>query len=502
MKYLFRTAAVTALAATTLGCQTPVPTALKQPDVPQAFTSPIPSDVDVWPKPDWWQRFNSSELNDLIAEAKTNNLNLAIAIAAVLQAKANVTIERASLFPDITLNGEAQRQSTPVSQVLAQNGVTGAGTGGTGGGGAASSAKGSITQNTFGLTANATYELDFWGLAQDNLRAAHESLKAAKFNQQIVTMTVITDVGTTYLDVLALRERIKVAEQNVAAAKGILKITQEQVTNGIASNLDLAQQEALVDGVEANIPVLREQEREAVFALAILLGRPPENFDVKAQNLDGITLPLVAPGLPSALLERRPDIAQAEANLASSHANVDAARAAFFPQISLTGSGGLQSAALGTLFMGSSFGWGIGASLVQQIFDGGKLIGQYSLSKAEQLTQIATYRSTVINAFSNVETELSQTSNYAVEQEALDREVKASSEAFRISGLQYREGIVALLTVLQAQQTLFNAEDLQVQAKLAHAQAVVSLYNALGGGWEENPKDATQPTTIADNAKK
>jgi NodT family efflux transporter outer membrane factor (OMF) lipoprotein len=476
MKYLLQTASVVALSAAVLGCSTPVPHALNGPDIPVAFTSPIAGDADVWPKAGWWTEFASPELNDLIAEAKSKNLNLAVAVASVLQAKAQTDVVRAALFPDITLDGSAQRQGSPAST------ITGL-----------SSTKGSITSNSFGLSADASYALDFWGLAQDNLRAADESLKAAKYNREVVALTITADVATTYLDILSLRQQISLAEHNADAARSILKITQAQVTNGIASNLALAQQEALVDGVEATIPVLKEQEREQLFALAILLGRPPEGFDVKAQTLDAIKPPIVAPGLPSSLLQRRPDVAQAEANLASAHANVDAARAAFFPAISLTGNGGLTSAAVGTLFMGSSFGWGIGASLLQTIFDGGKLIGESDVAKAEQRGLLATYRGAVIQAFSDVETGLSQVSNYSSQQDALTREVKAAAEAFRISSLQYREGIVDLLTVLQTQQTLFTAEQSQAQAELSHAQAVVGLYKALGGGWNEDPEDATQP---------
>ncbi|MGD0143498.1 MAG: TolC family protein [Rhizomicrobium sp.] len=480
MKYLFQTASVVALAATTLGCSTPVPHALKPSDVPAVFTMPISGNADIWPKADWWNEFGSSELGDLIVEAKANNTNLAVAVASVLQAKAQAEIARASLFPDINLEGSAERQSSPASTLVVGGPPV----------------KGNITQNSFGLSADASYALDFWGLAQDNLRAATESLKAAKFNQQVVALTVVEDVATTYFNVLSLRQQIAIAQHNVDAAKGILTITQAQVTNGIASNLNLAQQEALVDGVEATIPVLKEQEHEALFALAILLGRPPEGFDVKAQTLDGIKSPVVAPGLPSSLLERRPDVAMAEANLASAHANVDAARAAFFPAISLTGSGGLSSLALGTLFTGSSFGWGIGASLLQTLFDGGKLFGESDLAKAEQKGLIATYRGTVIQAFSDVETGLSQVSNYSGEEEALTREVKDSTEAFRIAELQYREGIVDLLTVLQTQQTLFTAEQTRAQAQLAHEQAIVGLYKAMGGGWTEQPKDVTQPIPV------
>jgi multidrug efflux system outer membrane protein len=477
MKYLLQTASVVALSAAVLGCSTPVPQALKGPDIPVAFTAPIDSEAGVWPKAGWWTEFGSPELNDLIVEARAKNFNLAVAVASVLQAKAQVDVERAALFPDVNLEGSATRTSQPASTLVV---------------GSTKPLKGSITANSFGLSADASYALDFWGLAQDNLRAADESLKAARYNQEVVALTITEDVATTYFNVLSLRQQIAIAQHNVDAANGILKITQAQVTNGIASNLNLAQQEALVDSIEATIPVLKEQEREALFALAILLGRPPEGFDVKAQTLDGMKSPPIAPGLPSTLLQRRPDVAQAEANLASAHANVDAARAAFFPAISLTGNGGLASTALGSLFMGSSFAWGIGANLLQTIFDGGKLIGESDVAKAEQKGMLATYRGAVIQAFSDVETGLSQVSNYGKEQDALTRDVKDSNEAFRISQLQYREGIVDLLTVLQTEQTLFTAEQTAAQAQLAHAQAVVGLYKAMGGGWNEDPGEATQ----------
>jgi multidrug efflux system outer membrane protein len=493
MKYLLQTASVVALSAAVLGCSTPVPQVLDAPDIPVAFTSPIAGDAGVWPQAGWWTEFGSPELDNLIAEAKAKNLNLAVAVASVLQAKAQTDVARAALFPDISLEGTAERQGGAVSTLTTTTtgtGITGATVTSKKSGGKGAST--TVTANSFGLSADASYALDFWGLAQDNLRAADESLKAARYNQEVVALTLTEDVATEYFDILSLRQQIAIAQHNVDAAKGILKITQAQVTNGIASNLNLAQQEALVDSIEATIPVLREQEREALFALAILLGRAPEGFDVKGQTLDGVKSPPIAPGLPSSLLRRRPDVAQAEANLASAHANVDAARAAFFPAISLTGNGGLASTAVGTLFMGSSFGWGVGAQLLQTVFDGGKLIGESDLAKAEQKGLIATYRGAVIQAFSDVETGLSQVSNYGSEQDALARDVKDSGEAFRISQLQYREGIVDLLTVLQTEQTLFTAEQSAAQAELSHAQALVGLYKAMGGGWSEEPGDATQ----------
>jgi outer membrane protein, multidrug efflux system len=475
MTKLMTQASTLVLALVAAGCATDVPQALKPSDIPVKFSGPIPSTPDIWPKKEWWHGFGSTELDGLIAQAETDNLDIAVAAASVLQAEAQTNIQRSALFPSLNLEPTASRSQTPGSRALG---------GGTG--------------NTFGVEANASYMLDFWGLAQDNLRAANESLKSARYAREVVALTTVSGVGTTYLDVLALRERVKLAQQNVEDAKRVLTVTEAKLKNGVSSQLDLAQEQALVAGQEANIPVLQEQENEALLALAILLGRPPEGFDVSAQNLDGINSPLVTPGLPSELLLRRPDIAEAEANLASAHANVDAARAAFFPAVSLTGSVGSIGPNVGTLFHASTFEWSAGASALQTLFDAGKLFAQSDVAKAQQLGLVATYRKAVISAFSNVETALGQVSNYAKEQEALERDVKASANAFRISELQYREGIVDITTVIQTQQTLFTAQDTLAQAKLARAQAVIGLYQALGGGWSENPNDSTQalPGTI------
>jgi multidrug efflux system outer membrane protein len=476
MTLSLRSALAVACVVATAGCQSLVPQALRPADVPKSFTGPVTAGADIWPKTDWWNGFKSTELDGLITTAQNNNLDLAVAMASVLQAQAQSNVVRSTLFPQIDLSGNAQRARSA---------------GGSGG----LPGLGPQTSNSFAVTGNANYAVDIWGLAQDNLRAADEALKSSRFAQEAVTLTITADVANTYLDVLALRQEISLTEKNIEDAKRILTITQAKVTNGVSSNLDLAQQQAIVAQQEALIPPLREQEREAEFALAILLGLAPEGFDVAAQNLDGVILPAVAPGMPSALLERRPDVAEAEANLANAHANVDAARAAFFPAISLTGSGGTASSMIGTLFHASTMEWSVGAGVLQTVFDGGKLVGESDVAKAQQLGLVSTYRKTVLTAFSNVETSLGQVSNFGTEQEALEREVKASAEAFRLSELQYREGIIELLNVLQAQQTLFTAENQLIQVKLSRLQADVNLYMALGGGWSENPDDKTQTQT-------
>lgn len=483
MNGFVRLAAMAAVACAAAACSTPVPQALKPQDVPPAFLGPLAPGAPLWPNPDWWNNFGSTELSSLVTDAQTNNLDIAVAMANVLQAEANRDIARAALFPTFDLSGTATRARSPGGTTTVLNPTTGK---------FVTESFPASTGNQFGLTANGTYYADIWGLARDNLRVAQEALKSSRFAQQEVALTTTASVADTYLDVLALRQEIATIEQNIAAAKRILTITQAKVTNGVSSQLDLSQQEATVYGQEAALPPLREQEREALFSLAILLGRPPEGFTVAGQNMDALKAPPVNPGLPSELLERRPDVAQAEANLASAHASVDAARAAFFPQVNLTGDGGFASAAIGTLISASSFEWSLGASAVQTIFDGGKLIGQSDLAKAQQLGLISTYRKTVLTAFQGVENSLGQVGNFNDEENALQQEVTASANAFRISELQYREGIADLLSVLQAQQTLFTAENLLIQVKLSRLQASVGLYLVLGGGWSENPEDKTQ----------
>ncbi len=247
----------------------------------------------------------------------------------------------------------------------------------------------------FSLGFQASYQLDFWGLQRDRLRQARESARAAHYAESVVGLTVSANVAVEYFTALALRERIAATRRNTAAAREILEITRAKVDAGVMSNLALSQEEATLAAQEESLPQLQQAEREARYALALLLGRPPEGFDLAAQNLNGIASPLVAPGLPSELLARRPDIAQAEAILAASHANVDAARAALFPQIGLTGSGAYSSAGLTTLLDPASLGWSIGASLIQTIFDGGKLWSGLDIAKGVQAEILAQYRNRV-----------------------------------------------------------------------------------------------------------
>jgi NodT family efflux transporter outer membrane factor (OMF) lipoprotein len=453
-----------ALAVSVAGCQTAVPTALDRPgDVPVGFTAPIAKGGPVWPETRWWDNFKAAELAPLEETAERENLDLAQAAARVLQAEASDTVAFSGLLPSADLSGAFSRN---------------------GGNSAIPRAK-----SSFSAGLGASYQQNFFGQEFDQLQAARENLRAARYAQAVVGISVAAEVADQYFIVLSLRERIAIDRANIDAAKRILTITQAKVSSGVSSNLDLAEQQAVVAQQESRLPGLIEAEREARYALALLLGRAPEGFDVKAQNLDGIVSPSVQPGLPSEVLLRRPDVAEAEAALYAAHANVDAARAAFFPSLSLTGSAGYGSAAIGNLINPGNFVWNIGASVAETIFDGGRIKAESDLARAQETEMLANYRKTVFSAFSDVETALGTVQAVGDQLALLDEQVKADAEAFRISELQYREGTIDILSLLTAQQNLFNAQDAFVQTKLARLEANINLYQQLGGGWSQKTDD-------------
>jgi len=464
-----KTPLVALLALLLAGCTTQVPQALSPQLVPKNFTSTVPVSAPVWPEIQWWSSFGDPAMTKLVAEAQDNNRDIAAAAARVMQAEAQATVQRSALFPQI--DAQAQHTGSQCSGDACRQFLSG---------------------KMFSLGFNATYELDFWGLARNNLRAAQEELKSARFAQQAVAMTVTANVASRYMEVLALRSRLAIAHQQIDAINNILQVITLRVKAGADSHLDLMRERTQLESVQAQLPTLETQERLALFALAVLLGRPPENFDIDGKTLDNIAAPAVGAGLPADLLLRRPDVASAEADLAAAHANLDAARAAFLPQISLSSAGGFASTAIGTLLNGSNSGLSYGADLLQAIFDGGKLAGGRDLAEGVQKEALATYQGKVLNAYSDVEGALTQYANTRRSEEHLHNVIEAAREAFAISQLQYRQGAADLLNVLFAQQTLFSAQDQMVQVTLANREAAVHLFEALGGGWQEAPEDRTQ----------
>ncbi|HET7910583.1 MAG TPA: efflux transporter outer membrane subunit [Pseudolabrys sp.] len=426
------------------------------------------------PPLDWWRGFRSRELTGIVEEARAANLDIAAAVARIVQADANSRITGAALLPIVDLNANATRLRT--SRSTSVGGTTGS--------------LGGSERNLLTASLSASYEIDVWGKNRSAMRAAEELAVASRFDREVVALTTVVATANAYFQVLATQDRLRVAQDNLASATRVLNLIQQRLQAGTASALDTAQQESLVNTQRAAIPPLEQTLRLNRVTLAVLMARSPESVTIRGGSLRSIAYPRVTPGLPSELLTQRPDIREAEANLAAANANVENARAQLLPSITLTGEGGYQSAVLRTLLRPESAFYTLAAGLTQPIFEGGRLLGNLDLQKGRQDELLQNYRKAVISGFADVENALDAIRRTA-ERERLQREVVTSSRrAFDISEQRLREGTVDLVTVLQTQQTLFQAEDALAQARLAHVLAVVSLYQALGGGWSPKPVEA------------
>jgi NodT family efflux transporter outer membrane factor (OMF) lipoprotein len=302
-----------------------------------------------------------------------------------------------------------------------------------------------------------------------------------------VALTVVTSVALTYFQMLGAQDRLRVAQQNLKDAERILAAYQARLGAGTANALDVAQQEALVAGQRASIPALQNSIAQNRLGLGILVGSPPERVNPAGGTLDTLPIPDVAPGLPSELLLRRPDIAYAEAELISANASIRAARAAFFPDLTLTASGGLQSAALSALTGPGTLVAQLAAALTQPIFDNGLRRGQLEQAKGRYQELAADYGKAILQSFTDVEQALTAL-QYATEQERLEREaVAVARRASTIARSQMDAGTIDIITSLNTQATLYNDLDLLAQVRLARFQALINLYKALGGGFQIGP---------------
>jgi multidrug efflux system outer membrane protein len=444
-------------------------------DIPAAYKQAGKKNpLDAPPTLDWWRRFRSAELTVLMEEAQTVNLDIAAATARFKQADAQARITGAVLLPALQLNGSEAYSRTSGSS------SSGLSIGGR-----------EVVNYTASLSAS--YELDFWGKNRDAAQAAEETAVATRFDRDVVALTTLTSVAIAYFQVLASQDRLRVAQRNIASATRILDAIKQRLSAGTGTDLDVAQQETVLANQRALVPPLRQTLDQNINALATLVSRPPESLRVTGGSLNAIGIPRVTPGLPSEILTQRPDIRRQEAQLASATANVGSARAQFFPSIQLTGQGGYQSSSLVSLFNPHAAFFSMVGSLTQPIFDGGRILGNFELTQARQEELLQTYRKTVVQSFADVDnalTSIRETTNRL----RLQRDVVASSRrAFELAGEQLRAGTADIITVLNVQLALFQAEDLLVQAQLARLLAIISLYQALGGGWEprmERPVNA------------
>jgi outer membrane protein, multidrug efflux system len=441
-------------------CAIEKPKQLSQP-TPAQFEHTAPAGNAAWPAQDWYSGFGSDELNGFVDLAVTNNWDLTAARERVVQADARARQAGAAILPTVAGNANANYL-------------------------AGHSQQGSGHELDWFAMLSASYEVDFWGKNRAIANAAVLQAGASRAERDAAALTILGGVADEYFQVLALRERLAIAHANADAAQRILDIVQARFEAGAASAIELAAQKAAVDSAQIGIAALAQLEVQARAALALLLGRVPENFEVQGESLDSLTEPVVAAGLPSDLLTRRPDLVLAETNLQVGHANLVAARAAMFPSLTLTANGGIQNPALPAIVLtipGTGPSLALGASLTQPIFDHGRLRAQRDEVSAREHELLAAYRAAIIAALVDVENALAALQHLDGVRNFEEGVVTESDHAFEGARLRYQAGSGDFLTLLEAQRTLYVARDQFIQYRLARLQSLVALCKALGGGW-------------------
>lgn len=416
----------------------------------------------------WPQIFQDPILQQLVNDALANNLDLRIAAQRVLQAQAQVGIVRSQQLPSVNAGGNysaLQTANSPVSNSSINTPASAFASGG-------------------GPTASAIWNLDFWGLYRRQSEAARAELLASEWGQRAVRITLIQSVAEAYFNLRSLDAQLSITENTISARQDSLRLTQALDQHGAGSLADVRQAEELLHAAQANLPELRRQIAIQENALSILLGRNPGSVDRGLAIEDQPHPQQIPVGVPSQLLERRPDIQQAEAKLIAANARVGVARAHYFPQISLTGLGGAASSQLNQIFNGSNAYWYAAGSISEPIFDGGLIRSNYRLSKAQQQETLLEYRKTILNAFKDVSNSLVSYRELRERREQESAQVLAAADAVRLARLRYAGGNTSYLEVLTTDTNLYDAQLQLAQAQQQEASSLVELYAALGGGWK------------------
>lgn len=403
---------------------------------------------------EWNDLFKDAELERLMAEALAANHDLAAAAIRIEQAKATARVASSRLMPYGTMTVGGSRQKD----------LNGAGS-------LASSDDSRVSVN---------YEVDLWGANRANVQAAAARVAAREYDMKSTRLVLQADVASYYFQTLALKDRLAIAQKNLDAARSLMSLVQVRYDKGAASGLDVAQQRTALLGIEAEVPQLQQSLTETQSALALLLGRVPQDFTVRTESLADTQPPAIAAGQPGDLLQRRPDVRAAEAGLVAANADIGVARAALYPSMELSATGVVTNWLAG----GSATVAALATSLSQRLFDGGELRGQVQLADATRRELVETYLQTVLVSVKEVNDSLSAVSTADQRTALLTRTVEQAQLALRLATTRYQAGSEDLLTVLESQTSQLNAEDSLVQAKLARVNASITLFKAIGGGWE------------------
>jgi multidrug efflux system outer membrane protein len=413
---------------------------------------------------DWWKQFEDSVLDGLIAEALANNKTVKAAAANIEQAAGVLMQTRASLFPQISYSGSATRErlsqnnAIPVTPGIAN------------------------PQSALQLLAGANWQIDLWGRVRRLTEAARANLLATEEARRGVILSLVGSVASSYIQLRALDDQLEIANRTLGVFGETVKQFELKFKHGQVSSMNVEQAKSQYETAAAAIPPIKSQIVQTENALCILLGRNPGHIK-RGKTLSELVPPAVPSGLPSQLLERRPDLAQAEQNLIAANAQIGAAKALYFPAISLTGAFGFASSDLSNLFTGPARMWSYAGSFTGPIFTAGAIAGQVKQAEATQKAALLSYENAIQSAFRDVENALSSHRELVDQLDAQDRLVKALKEYARLARMQYDGGYTQYLTVLYAEEQLFPAELNYAQIQGSLLASLVGIYQTMGGGW-------------------
>jgi len=439
-------------------------------NLPDAYRGSAPPAATAADQPsigdqEWWQLFQDEQLQELIRTALRQNFDVRIAAARVAEARAQLGITRADQFPQLDASALAERErvsASPVPFPLQE-----------------------YERNVFQVGGSASWEVDFWGRFRRATEAARATLAATEWGRRAVVTSLVAQVAEAYFRLRAIDFNLDIARQTLASRQESLRLTRVRASGGASSELDVRQAEQLVFGASATIVDLERQAEQQENLISLLLGNDPAAVPRGRTLTDQPLIPEVPTGLPSALLEHRPDIVEAEQTVVAANANIGVARANYFPELSLTGSGGFQSAALSSLLAGPAAFFTAGASLIQPVFTAGRTRSQVELAKARHEEALLAYQQTILQSLRDVSDALiayRRDREFREQQQLLTR---SADDALRLTTVRYQGGASSYLEVLDADTRLFAAQLVLAQAQLNERLALVQIYRALGGGWEQ-----------------
>ena len=420
----------------------------------------------------WWKNFHDAELDSLIDRTVQSNLDLRIAQARVREARAQYGIAAADLWPSADLSGSYARTGTSHHQPVLGSlpippGVP-------------------FENDVYQAGFDASWELDVFGGKRRATEAARDEVTAVEFGRRATLITLLGDVARNYIDVRGYQRQLAITRDNIKAQAQALAITRDRFTNGLTSDLDVQQAATLLATTKAEVPSLETALQASIHRLGVLLGQPPGMLLVELAKTAPIPAapPRVPVGLPSDLLLRRPDVQQAERQLAAATANIGVARADLFPKFYLTGLGGFESISASDWFTAGSRFWSAGPTVQWKIFDAGRIRANIKVQNARQEQALAAYEKTVLTAFEDVENSLVAYANEQLRRQSLENAVTSSRQSLALANKLYANGLTDFVNVLEAERSLYQAQDALVQSDRTVSTDVVALYKSLGGGWE------------------